>query len=248
MKKLIVAASMLALCFSVSAQDYKPVAGDVTAEIGANVVNTGLSGSPFSAVNTNFPNNGLLRFRYFIADKTALRLGFNGSVFSRTVTGTTGVIDYKQTYKSSLLGLNLGIEKHFNGTERLSTYIGADLLFNFLGASSKGEHINLGGAVADNNGYKVKGTNGLGTASTGDDINSAFGFGLRAVTGADYYFAEKAYIGIEMGIGFISYKNGKQKTENTTTGTTTTTDLSSTGSSFELTPAASAAFRLGYRF
>lgn len=251
MKKLVLAASMLAASFGVFAQDYKPVAGNVTTELGLSLFGTGFQDQPFSSFQGNFGNNGLMRFRYFLQDQLAVRVGFNYSMFTETNKQTStasGAIDFKETFKSSLFGLNLGLEKHLTGTDRLSTYVGGDIMLNFLGASAKGEKINLAGAQADNNSYEIKGWNN-GGRNGGNDINAGFGLGLRAVVGADYYFAEKAYVGMELGYGFVSYSY-KGYTQNSTTGGTAAPEVKvgKNGGEFQLTPAAQASLRIGFRF
>ncbi|MCU0416505.1 MAG: hypothetical protein MUE33_04890 [Cytophagaceae bacterium] len=239
MKKLVVAASMLAASFGAFAQDYKPVAGNVTAELGlvGAIGNTSLT-----LPNSGFAGTPNLRFRYFLQDKMAVRLGFNYSKFTETnkFYGASSSDEGTQKINSSVFGLNLGIEKHLAGTNRLSTYAGADLLLRFAGASEKWEKYD---GTGFNNDYErtLKGAN-----SNGD--NGSFGFGLRAVAGAEYYFVEKVYLGGEFGWGFTAIKNGKTSDEVTTAGTTTTTETESNGGTFNLNPALSAGIRLGFRF
>lgn len=236
MKKLIVAASMLAACFGAYAQDYKPVAGDVTAELGL-----------FSGDFVNLPNSGFgtpqLKFRYFLQDQMALRVGLNITKTTdteRIYEGAPGTGEGFARTSNSLVGLNLGVEKHFAGTERLSTYAGADLMVQFTGASEKWENTADGTNFADGENTTIKGTNA--------DGNSSFGIGARIIAGADYYFVEKVYLGGEFGWGFTAVKNGKVKSEVTSGGTTVSNETKSTGGSFELAPNLTAGVRIGFRF
>lgn len=258
MKRVILTVSaLMAALVSANAQDapvvatdYKPNAGDVVVELGltGGILNTNSTLNP-GAVGAP-TTNPLLKVRYFLGQDLAVRVGF--ALNSNSTTNKAYQVDNNgaqtstfgtEKLKSSYFGLNLGLEKHFAGTERLSTYIGGDLLLGFAGASQTNENFLNNAYDAD---YKlsVKGTNGT--------ANSGFGFGLRAVTGADYYFVKKVYLGAELGFGFTTFKNGKVKTEETrrvlNSVTTTTTETKSDGGSFQLAPSVVAGVRIGYIF
>ena len=89
------------------------------------------------------------------------------------------------------IGLGFGVEKHFAGTDRLSPYVGGDLLVGFN--SSKVEQ----------GSYEEKGPNG-------------FRLGVRGVFGADYYFAKNLYLGVEAGLGIFYHNTGKTEINGTT--------------------------------
>ena len=251
MKKIIIAASMLAATFAANAQDpslaptrlYKPVAGNVTAEIG--FLTGGVSANPTRLQDGPFGElTPQLKFRYFLQDQIALRVGFG---YTKTATtnkyyeAAPGSGEGFERDALSRFGLNLGLEKHFTGTGRLSTYAGADILFQKVGASTKWEN-------SDGNGF----VDGQTRQTKGFSVNggeASVGFGLRAVAGADYYFVEKVYLGAEMGWGFIASKNGKTKDESTIGGVTADPiETESTGGSFVLTPSLNLGLRLGFIF
>lgn len=258
MKKIITIASLLAFTLAANAQQettvtttttvpvtraYKPVAGDVLAEIG--FITGGIAVNPTELSENSF-GSPQLKFRYFLQDQIALRVGFNYTQSTETTKiyeANPGSGDGFAKDKSSLFALNLGIEKHLTGTGRLSTYVGGDLSFQAIGASSKWENTADGTNYADGAAYKAKGVNGAGD-------RGSFGFGLRAVTGADYYFVEKVYLGAELGWGFIATKEGKSKEEFTPAGggATTTVDEKSGGGEFNLAPSLTAGLRLGFIF
>lgn len=155
--------------------DFKPTAKSITAEV--NFV-------PWGGAPVALPN---LRGRYFISDNVAIRGGLD--------------IRYQHNSPSKdvtqdMFQLNIipGIEKHFAGTNRLSPYIGADLVFGFASSSSQ---VTAGGTT-----YDVKGawtdTAGLTYSNRGN-----MHFGVNAVAGTDFYFARHFYTGIEMGYGFM---------------------------------------------
>ncbi|ABG57301.1 hypothetical protein [Cytophaga hutchinsonii] len=259
MKKIITIASLLAFTLAANAQQettvtttttvpvtraYKPGAGDVLAEIG--FLAGGIGANPTSLQNSAFGGvSPQLKFRYFLQDQVALRIGFG---FTQTAEKNryyeanpgSGEGFARDAY--SRFDLNAGLEKHFTGTGRLSTYVGADLLFQKVGASTKWENSD-GNTFVDGQKRQTKGFN-----TAGD--NASFGFGLRAVSGADYYFVEKVYLGAEFGWGFVASKEGKTKDETTPAGggATNTVETKSTGGTFNLAPSLTAGLRLGFIF
>ena len=82
------------------------------------------------------------------------------------------------------LGLGYGVENHFAGSERLSTFWG------YQGA------VNVGSGVAS--------TDADGNAV---DAETSFGVGAGVFLGADYYIMPKVYVGVEMGYG-LSISSG----------------------------------------
>lgn len=234
MKKVLLIASLVLGGFVANAQSvFKPVKGDVTTEFG-------LSGG---VLNSDFRLNetgNLLRFRYFTQDKLALRLGFGLSSANETANayGATDSQEGEVTRKSTDLLVNLGLEKHFTGTERLSTYVGGDLLIGYGSTKASYENSNNNfnnPAFVDNVSGSVSGPNTLS-------------LGLRGVVGADYYFAKRLYLGVEGGFGLLYAKEGKTKISNTVAGNTTTSEVESAGNSFEVSPSVITGVRIGFIF
>jgi len=230
MKKILLSIFSLAVLAGANAQsEIKPNQGDVTTEFG-------LSGG---VLNSNFELNeqgNLLRFRYFAKETLAFRLGFGLS----STKNTDNLYDpnddsRKGTYKTSETDflLNLGVEKHFTGTERLSPYVGGDLLLGVSSEKKEFNHTTIGGsAYAEDNSGNIKGPGSLG-------------FGVRAVVGADYYIAKRVYLGAEAGFGFLSTKDGKTTTKVNDEPTITE---KSAGSGFELAPNVITGVRIGFVF
>jgi hypothetical protein len=257
MKKIIIAVSMLVATMAANAQEpmttttttttptgkqYKPVSGDLLAEIGLFAGAGGITGGVTSLSQSAF-GTPQLKFRYFLQDQIAIRLGFNYTQNSNTnkINDPLGTGSVKQM--NSLFGLNLGLEKHFTGTGRLSTYAGGDLLFQAVGVSEKWDNTANGTTFTNGASSTYKGRNAAGT------VNGSVGFGVRAVAGADYYFVDKVYLGAEFGWGFIASKNSKTTSDITPVGgPTVSTTNSSTGGSFNLAPSLTAGLRLGFRF
>ncbi len=230
-----------------SVKSYKPQAGTVTAEFG---LNGGLLETNVSLNN----NAGLLRFRYFTSDDLAFRIGASVSnkatttnVYGATGTPQAGVAGSKVVKGSGII-LNLGVEKHLTGSDRLSTYIGADLIVSSTSAKETWDNFN---GTNFNVGSKrdLKGENSVGG-------KSSTGFGLRLVTGAEYYIVKNVYLGAELGFGFLASKFKDVKDQittavtvgGTTTTTVTTNDRKSPGKSFEFSPSIITGVRIGFQF
>jgi len=192
MKKLLVAAALIC-AFSVS-HGQKQQTDSKTLEVNFSP----LGGNPISI-------NGL-KFRKFSSDYSALRfevfLGSNSNKSVAMQAGSNGLEDNPNpaTYNKSGgfdLSLRPGIEKHFDGTSRLSPYIGGLLDFGF-GSSNNTE------------GYWTPNSNDLDgfddfTKHVEWSQKTKDGYlrlGLNAVAGMDFYFADNIYLGAEFGYGF----------------------------------------------
>ena len=77
------------------------------------------------------------------------------------------------------LALGYGVENHFAGAERLSTYWGYQGNVN-VGSGEAGVDQNTGAVI---------------------DAETSFGVGAGVFLGADYYIMPKVYVGVEMGWG-----------------------------------------------
>ncbi|MNK18503.1 hypothetical protein D3C87_367100 [compost metagenome] len=235
MKKLLLSFGVAILGLAAQAQDFKPAKGDVTTEFG---LTGGIN-------NTNFNLNdgaGLLRFRYFQKNDLAFRLGFNVSSTNKTNnaygTGTNEGKKGTEEVKNTEILINLGVEKHFSGTDRLSPYIGADILFGTGSSKNVLENATYAGTTlvyADNTSMDVKNP---GTTS----------IGLRGVIGADYYIAKRLFLGVEAGLGFAYEKAGKGEITTTAAGVTTTVKTKSAGSNFDINPSVITGVRIGFAF
>lgn len=235
MKKILVIAALALVSFAnaqtKSTSEYKPSEGTVTTEVG---LTGGLNNADFNL------NTGVLKFRYFLKDDLGLRLGLatnSSKVESKDATTPSNVITY--TNKTSNFVLNLGVEKHFAGSDRLSTYAGADLLIGFGGA--KGDAADQSG-----NSYSVEGaTINIATGNPQGNANNSFG--VRLLTGADYYIAKKVYLGVEAGLNILSGKT-KEIVETTKAGSTTTTVTTPAGKNSGITTNVIGGIRLGFQF
>lgn len=228
MKKILITLAALSSFAIANAQDFKPVAGKVALEL--NVASPFAASTPFSLPQYGF------KARYFIADQWVARLGFNWDLTNTTtpIVLSNGIDNEEETTFNYTMSIVPGIEKHFAGTDRLSPYIGALIPISF--ASS--ENVSYAGLSSAS---KIKTT-----------VQNATGFtsvGLGLLSGADFYFIKSLYLGVEFGLT-LSYATQKDKETSyeVTGGTAIPKETVDGGSTFKITPAANAAFRLGYWF
>jgi hypothetical protein len=218
MKKILILFTILLTGLSVAnAQQteqtlLKPIEGDWGAEV---------KFSPFSSspIGINY-----IRLRTFTSNMKAVRLGvFIGANIenpSKDLTNRTFEINVRP-----------GLEKHFEGTRRLSPYIGGEIDLAFKSSKSSFDD---GSTTAT-----IKGA--------WTDFGAERGFfraGVNAITGVDFYIAKGLYLGTEFGFGFeyvkqsdiVEKSNGNQL--NKTKG----------GSTFQIGPNVNSAIRLGFNF
>jgi hypothetical protein len=233
--------------YGTTTSEYKPVKGSITTEVG---LVGGLGNSGFNLnTSTSLGGSPTLKFRYFYKDNIAFRLGFsaNRNASNTAPTSTTvntpatpapAFIPSSTTFNSStFFGINLGVEKHFKGSDRLSTFAAADLLIGTR--SSYSETVNNTTATSS-------------TTFTDKNNNGDSYFGLGLLTGADYYIAKKVYLGVELGIALLrSSDKDRVRTTQTTTGSTVNTSEvtdSVGGSNFAIATTLMGGVRIGYQF
>ena len=217
MKKVLVA-SAIALFATVSAQEYKPTAGDVTVDLG---VAGGLGDTSIALAD----GGAAFKARYFKTDKFAYRLTMLLANNATTTNPTSNIVAKDKDFS---LGLGFGIEQHFTGTERLSPYVGGDILVGYASADTKSTFTPTNGSQIVT---EVKGPN-------------SFSAGVRGVFGADYYFAKRVFLGVEAGLSLTYSSEGDTKTK--------VTGLPETkvegGNNFNISPAVVTGIRIGYAF
>lgn len=230
MKKLIVLSCLTLVFYGAQAQsvtEYKPATGDLVAELGltGGLLNTDI----------RLSEGALLKMRYFNSDQSAFRVGLN-------LTSKTEKQNFWEDNTSSNKGthtstereiqLHLGYEKHFGGTDRLSPYLGADLILGLGGVTEKGDK-------TDGNSYRPD-------FQFKYSESARISTGLRAVIGADYYFVRNMYLGIEGSLGIVRSVLGKEKVSVTNNGVTNSDKMKSPGSAIEVSPGVSTGIRIGF--
>lgn len=168
MKKHLIGTLFLAIfTASINAQELKPEVGDKAVEVNFR---------PFSSSPISISS---LKFRIYNEDGKVFRIGaFLGGEIqkpSEDVSQTTVEVSIRPAF-----------EKHFDGTERLSPYIGTEFELTYKYSSIK--------------------NNDLDNAIIGawDEFGTEQGFlevGANLIIGADFYVYKKLYLGTEFGFG-----------------------------------------------
>jgi len=173
---------------------------------------TPLGGSPIGI-------NGL-RFRMFNSESSAIRVGFSvGGSKTQTVNtqpgeevGPDGKVQMPELYdteKSFNFSIRPGYEKHFAGTDRLSPYVGGEIIFA-MGSETLTREFS-GPQTSDDLGDFAKYVTWEMTRKQGTTT-----FGVNGVAGVDFYFVDNLYMGVELGLGFqsTSYKDRETTASN----------------------------------
>lgn len=228
MKKFFITLAALASYAFANAQDFKPTAGKLAFELNA--------ASPFAASTPlSLPVYGF-KARYLIADMFVGRLGLNWNLATTTTPKVLSNGIDKEDDKTSLSTFTVapGIEKHFEGTERFSPYLGLIVPISF-GSS---ETVTNSGVSATNR-----------TKTTVKNANGFFSIGGSLLSGVDFYMFKNMYLGAEFGLSFTYMSQNDIETSNEVIGGPAIPNSTTTGgSSFNITPAANASFRFGYWF
>ncbi len=225
MKKQIYTILLIAVCaMNANAQTNKPVAEKHSIE--ANV-NLQVGDAPISLTAP------AIKYRYFLKPNFALRTEIAATVFQNSARIYNNSFDDFATVKQSNWNLNfgVGVEYHFQGTDKLSPYMGMVVQIQTGGASQEGTNTFNGFSYSQGDQYS-------------NYISGIFGIGTAAVIGADYYFLKNVFIGAEISYGYGRIFNGYQQVWSTRTNVTTETKLATFGS----LGLGNSGIRLGMRF
>ena len=232
MKNFMKIAAVAALMFvsgNINAQDeFGPKKGDFGTELQFN---------PFSNNFTTFKlDNVGLKFRYFISDEHAIRLGLNVGLnnetknsdktipssedpkfivngkyddikFAKAMDEYNNTKDDKNKTNSTKFGLNLGYEYHFAKFGRADLYAGAQVGFNMVNCKSTVDNTKSWGY--DSKSGLSKWVNEKEEYKGYDNINkssSSFTFKAGVFTGIDFYITKNLFVGAELGINFDNIK------------------------------------------
>jgi opacity protein-like surface antigen len=162
-----------------------------------------LGGSPVSISG--------IRMRMFNSESSAIRIGlFLGGTTDKEISAQPGTAggdpdapELVNTDKTFSVSLRPGYEKHFAGTDRLSPYVGAELLFTLSRETSIEE-------AWSTNSFTDPDARVLWETTTKDGSTT---FGVNLVAGTDFYFADNIYLGAELGFGFASTSEADTETE-----------------------------------
>lgn len=232
----------------------KPSAGSFSTELNINPFKGELS-----------LNNSLnqIKFRYFTKPKFAWRFGVNISAqdsvyeINNPYSSSSTTTSSKDQLNGLNIGLNIGFEKHFNGTKRLSPFVGGE--FSFTNQSYKTEETN-GAATTTYKGlwlnryyqpYYNNNGNIIGSYTYDMSLRAYKRFGLNVVTGFDFYMAKNFFFGYEFNFGFnvTNYKDPETTvTGGSTSSSNQNTDPEVKNNSFSFGPSLMNGIRIGYVF
>ncbi len=230
MKKIILFAAAVLVIGSAQAQEQiKPTGGTFGLEVqfrplGNNVIQTlGSNNVPIFGVST----------RYFCTDRIELRgdflFGFDSDK-DKTTDASQGQATETEKNNTTSFGLNLGMNYHFKGTERISPYVGSVIGF---GIGTQTQNIaNLNYISGDS--YRMK--------------EGSIFVNFALVTGFNWYIVNGLYIGAEIGFGLGFEQPQKVKEKTVVGGTETSVTTKPTTSTFGLNFFANPAIRLGWKF
>ena len=139
-----------------------------------------------------------LRTRYFYQENMALRLsvyagGKRSSTNNVTPDSSAQLVNYTGNFDFTF---RPGIERHFDLAKNLSTYLGGEFFYGYNMNRTKNESLNSNNSIM-----------------TMKNITTKSSIGLNVISGADFYFSDKIYLGIELGFGFLFDGKGKTKTK-----------------------------------
>jgi hypothetical protein len=171
------------------------------------------------------------RMRKFTTDQTAIRLStYIGGKRTPSVIPANEV-DLKNVSSNFDVTLRPGLEKHFDGTKKLSPYIGTEL---FIGVGQMNQST-----------QSIWETDEIMTTK---NANRSSKTGLNFICGTDYYFSDKIYLGVEMGFGFLREGRGLNAVKYKNPQDPTMTDTKTKGNSTSLNwgPNYQGTIRLGF--
>jgi hypothetical protein len=219
LKKILTTLALLTFSLSIFGQ--KQDIGDIPIEV------------EFSPLGANPLKISNLRTRYFKSNNFAYRMGFFvGGSRKPSFTETNNVTLVNRATNFNF-NIRPGFEKHFEGTKRLSPYIGSELSYSYNNDITATESI----WTSNNNQIKTQ-----------KNRSSNSIFGINVLTGADFYISDKIFLGIEIGFGIQYDGRGKTSTKwkNPESNSDTNTKEIGNSSSFQWGPNYQGTIRLGY--
>ena len=252
MKKLVLAlTAVVGLSTVTLAQNkvYKPVEGMSSLEVTfdpSSIFNANSSQPTFSLPSIGGLNNGI-KYRNWMSANVATRgtflLGFRNISSPTVLFDSKGdKVDAQNKYFEWAIQLRPGIERHFNGTNRLSPYVGSELIFGYGSNKYTQQDLDTTDAIVEST-IKNGDKDFNGTPVSWTYVNG-FSIGAGLVAGFDFYIAESLYLGLEMNYAFVYNKRAKVVTEIPGSDAVET----KTGSNWFFDPSAGANLRLGWNF
>lgn len=210
--------------------------------------------NPFANGFNTFDLSDLgLKFRYFISDEHAVRLGLNVG-FNNSTTGATIAVpnagdpayttagnfdpikyaaamdtynnkkNDKTKSSSTEFSLNLGYEYHFAKYGRADLYAGAQVGFGFVNYKSTVDNYTPWGYDAATGLSKWVNMQTEYKGYNGVALSNSFAINAGVFTGVDFYLTKSLFVGAELGINFNNTKFKNYDVTATTPAATFATD------------------------
>lgn len=250
MKKILLTLTAIAgLTASGFSQDYKPTAGMSSLEVTfdpSSIFNANNGGPTFALPSIYNLNQGL-KYRNWMSSNVATRgtflLGFRNISNPIVLQNSAGEnVDANTSYFEWAVQIKPGIERHFAGTDRLSPYMGAELILGYGSNKYTTESLDASDAIVES--YVKNGTQDFVGNNLPWTYVNGFTAGIGLLAGFDYYVAKDLYLGLELGYSFAYNKRAAVKTKQAGADEVET----KTGSNVFFQPAAGANLRLGWNF
>lgn len=174
-----------------------------------------------------------LKARYFKSDDLSFRLGLFLGGSSSPVYSKPNSIELISKTSNFNFNFRPGIEKHFEGTDKLSPYVGGEMSFAF------------NRDVSSTQSPWAMDTLQIKTQKNTDSKST---IGLNIFTGADIYLTDKIFLGVEIGFGFQYEGRGGSSVVWDNNETSLESDSNEVGNSanFQWGPNYQGTIRLGY--
>lgn len=157
-------------------------------------------------------NNAMVFAKHHLTNQEVLRLGIGintirdkwSSTDSITLnSGNRAEYQLDSLEKRSNFSLAVGVEKHLGNSRRLDPFVGAEMIIGRIGKTK----IDVNSTTTD----------ATGTAKSQKIIqqDGGFSFGLRLLTGFNFFITEKMSLGAEINFGYLYETSGGDISEST---------------------------------
>ena len=243
---LIIACFILLTGISMKGQD--------TLRTQSNKWGTELNFNPFNGSLSLNNSNAQFIIRKFFQNNVALRLACTVNYIQNNYKSNdpygTSPINYTERNKAFTIAINIGTEKHFIGTRRISPYIGWEIGVGYK--KSKQEVTNNSNTTTIDGAWESDTSFYYGGSYYPTVSYLERGFwtvGANFVTGFDLYLTKGFYLGYEIlfGIDYFKYSN-IDITQSSIPSGTSTTNPKLNDESWKIGPKLVNGIRIGYVF
>lgn len=247
-KSVLILAAIIGLAATTQAQvsTFKPEGGMSSLEVTFDptaIFNASSGASMFGLSSIGGLNQGI-KYRNWMSENMAARGTFlvglrNISTPYVTLDSDGEEVDIKDVSFEWAVQIRPGVERHFKGTDRLSPYVGSELIIGYGANKYSSERLDTADAVVtDVVKNDMSGTSGNWYYANG------FTVGIGAIAGFDYYIAKDLYLGLEINYAVAYNKGNKVKREIDGSDEVET----KTASNWYINPSTMANFKLGWNF